>query len=268
MSNYHLNLAAVVSFWSVIHELSSEQRHDKTNKMSVRTAKTQISLGIRPVWSESLLSAWRNLWSLATHWAHSEDSDQTGRMLGAHSFCWFCHVAAHLSSIVINSKWEEAARFSGRLLECLYLCGFKSSVFRHGDWGGLRSLIVAVPDDILADTWQYQQNSIRPVWSESSLSAWRKLGSSAPYWAHRDDWSDWADQSLRWAYMPFCWFCHETAHFHCLVLRPSCFSFLITSCQNSCHINWIYFLIIAERFRCVRLALTWPTRQTWFAELY
>ena len=32
---------------------------DKTNKMSVRPAKTQISLGIRPVWSESSLrSAW------------------------------------------------------------------------------------------------------------------------------------------------------------------------------------------------------------------
>ena len=40
--------------------------HDKTNKMSVRSAKTQLSLGIRPVWSESLLSAWRNLGSLAT----------------------------------------------------------------------------------------------------------------------------------------------------------------------------------------------------------
>ena len=49
-------------------------------KMSVRPAKTQINLGIRPVWSESLLSAWRKLGSLATHWLHSEDSDQTGRM--------------------------------------------------------------------------------------------------------------------------------------------------------------------------------------------
>ena len=46
-----------------------EPRHDKTNKMAVR-----------PVWSESSLSAWRKLGSLATHWAHSEDSDQTGRM--------------------------------------------------------------------------------------------------------------------------------------------------------------------------------------------
>ena len=57
-----------------------EPRHDKTNNVVVRPAKTQISLGIRPVWSESSLSAWRNIGSLSTHWAHSEDSDQTGRM--------------------------------------------------------------------------------------------------------------------------------------------------------------------------------------------
>ena len=57
-----------------------EPPHYKTNKMTVRPAKTQISLGIHPVWSESLLSAWRNLGSLATHWAHNEDSDQTGWM--------------------------------------------------------------------------------------------------------------------------------------------------------------------------------------------
>ena len=34
---------------------------------------------------------------------------------------------------------------------------------------------------------------ICPVWSESSLSAWRNIGPLAPYWAHREDWSDWAD---------------------------------------------------------------------------
>ena len=44
-----------------------EPRHDKTNKVNVRPANTQISLGIRPVWSESSLSAWRKLGSLATH---------------------------------------------------------------------------------------------------------------------------------------------------------------------------------------------------------
>ena len=52
----------------------------KPTKWHVRQAKTQISLGIRPVWSESSLSAWRKLGSLATYWVHSEDSDQMGRM--------------------------------------------------------------------------------------------------------------------------------------------------------------------------------------------
>ena len=97
-------------------QCSYEPRHDKTNKMSVRPAKIQISLGIRTVWSESSLSAWRNLGSLATHWAHNEDSDQTARMpgwsessLGAHSFCLFCHVAAHNYFLGAVNLWLQVA---------------------------------------------------------------------------------------------------------------------------------------------------------------
>ena len=76
----------------------------KTNKMSVRPAKTQISLGIRPVWSESLLCAqWVAKDPSFLH-ADSEDSDQTGRMFrliwvfaGRTVICFrFCHVAAHI----------------------------------------------------------------------------------------------------------------------------------------------------------------------------
>ena len=55
--------------------------------MAVRPAKTQISLGIRPVWSESSLSAWRKLGSLATHWVHSEDW----------SDCWSVRVSEQLA---------------------------------------------------------------------------------------------------------------------------------------------------------------------------
>ena len=75
---------------------------------------------------------------------------------------------------------------------------------------------------------------IRPVWSESSLSAWRKLGSLATLWAHSKDWSDWvdaqADLSLRWAHMSFCWFCHEAAH---IKLKTYCHDRLLNS-QNCC----------------------------------
>ena len=60
-------------YHNTINTKCYEPRHDKINKVSVRPAKTQISLGIRPVWSESSLSTWRKLGFLATHWAHSED---------------------------------------------------------------------------------------------------------------------------------------------------------------------------------------------------
>ena len=57
-----------------------EPRHDKTSKVSVRPAKTQISLGIRPVWSESLLCAQWVAKDPGFLHADSEDSDQTGRI--------------------------------------------------------------------------------------------------------------------------------------------------------------------------------------------
>ena len=58
---------------------------------------------------------------------------------------------------------------------------------------------------------------IRPVWSESSLCV--QWVAKDPSFLHADskDWSDWvdaqADLSLHWVHMPFCWFCHEAAHF-------------------------------------------------------
>ena len=58
-----------------------EPLRDKTNKMTVHPAKTQISLGIRPVWSEaSLCAKWVAKDPSFLH-ADSEDSDQTGWML-------------------------------------------------------------------------------------------------------------------------------------------------------------------------------------------
>ena len=75
---YHRTFFKVFIWFSVLQTI--EPPHDKTNNVVVHPAKTQISLGIRPVWSESSLSAWGKLASLATHWVHSKDSDQTGRM--------------------------------------------------------------------------------------------------------------------------------------------------------------------------------------------
>ena len=69
--------------------------------MSVRPAKTQNSLGIRPVYSESLLCAYWVAKDPRFLHADSEDSDQIGRMprliwvfAGRTLTLLFCHVAA------------------------------------------------------------------------------------------------------------------------------------------------------------------------------
>ena len=46
-----LKVILVLTRYSVWSRKMSRD-NDKTNKMSLRPAKTQISLGIRPVWSE------------------------------------------------------------------------------------------------------------------------------------------------------------------------------------------------------------------------
>ena len=81
-----------------------EPRHDKPNKMSVRPAQTQISLGIRPVWSESSLSAWRKLGSLA-------DAQADLSLRWAHSHSWFCHVVAHIFCFLTD--------FTNKSLPCI-----------------------------------------------------------------------------------------------------------------------------------------------------
>ena len=60
--------------------MTHEPQHDKTNKMTVHPAKTQISLDILPVWSESSLCAQRVAKDPSFLHADSEDSDQTGQM--------------------------------------------------------------------------------------------------------------------------------------------------------------------------------------------
>ena len=58
----------------------NEPPRDKTNNVAVHPAKTQISLGICPVWSESSLCAQWVVKDPSFLHADSEDSDQTGRM--------------------------------------------------------------------------------------------------------------------------------------------------------------------------------------------
>ena len=57
-----------------------EPQYPKTTFKHVHPTKTQISLRIRAVWSESSLSAFRKIVSLTIENAPSEDSDQTAQM--------------------------------------------------------------------------------------------------------------------------------------------------------------------------------------------
>ena len=81
----------------------------KTNKM-VCAQQRQISLGIHPVWSESLLYAHCVAKDPSFLHADSEDSDQTWRMprlirvfAGRILFCWFCCEAAQMGLAIKGS---------------------------------------------------------------------------------------------------------------------------------------------------------------------
>ena len=184
--------------------IAFEPRHDKTNDVSVCPAKTEISLGIRPFWSESSLSAWRKLGFLATQWAQAKTlirlggcPDWSESSLGAQSLCWFCRVAAHFYLLYMIFVWFVVS--SQR--------AFSPTLCHNG----------------LVTTFEprHDKTNIRPVWSESSLSAWRNLWSLATHWAHSED----SDQTGR---MPrLIWVfagrtlvllvCHAVAHFSTLL---------------------------------------------------
>ena len=132
----------------------------KPTNWHVHPAKTQISLGIRPVRSESSLSAWRKLGSLATHWAHTKESDQTGRMprliwVFAGRTCHFvdfCHEAAHFIDVYTEWYVQESHLFQYiPLFTHLYLLAglfwidyrentFKISIHDNKLWNYVNSL--------------------------------------------------------------------------------------------------------------------------------
>ena len=94
--------------------MENEPPHDKTNRMACVPSEDSDQ-GIRPVWSESSLSTRRKLGSLATHWAHSKDSDQTERMP---RLIWVfagrtCHyVGFVMRRLKLSSKYTHLICFS------------------------------------------------------------------------------------------------------------------------------------------------------------
>ena len=111
-------------------------------------AKTQISLGIRPVWSESSLCApWVAKDPMLLH-ADSEDSDQTGRMPRliwvfagrTGNFVCFCHAAA---PILKPCAYSSLHTVSDQSTCCLYTV--------VGPW-----LPIDQPVKTVRDAWIYR----------------------------------------------------------------------------------------------------------------
>ena len=70
-------------------------------------AKTQISLGICPVWSESSLSEWRNIGPLTTYWAQSENWMLRLIWVFAGRTCHFvCFVVRQFKYCKILKNWD------------------------------------------------------------------------------------------------------------------------------------------------------------------
>ena len=145
----------------------------KPTKWHVRPVKTQISLGICPVWSESSQCAQWVAKDPMFLYADSEDSDQTGRMPG-----WSeSSLGAHAILLVLS--WGGSS-------DCFWLKNKTCRMVLMHKW---------------AAAWQNQQNGmwaqrrLRSVWvstqsDQSLLSAWRKLGWLATHWALSEGWSD------------------------------------------------------------------------------
>ena len=123
----------------------------------MRPVKTQISLRIRAVWSESSLSAWGNFAILAIQNALRGDSDQTARM---HMVIWI---------------------FAGRICP-------KDVFWRFNTNNYETSQRTTKPTKWHVRPAKTQISlGIRPGRSVSSQSAWRKNWPLATHWVHSED---------------------------------------------------------------------------------
>ena len=153
-------------------------RHDKTNKMSVRPSKTQISLGICPVWSES--------WHCA-QWVAKDQS-----FLHADSKDW--------------SVWADAQADLSLPWAHTHFVGFVMLWLNY--WSG----VWKNQQDDECTKWRLKSARASTQSDHSSLCA--QWVAKDPMLLHADseDWSDWVDAQanlcLCWAHRSFCGFCH------------------------------------------------------------
>ena len=178
---------------------------------------------LRSAWASaqsdpSLLPTWRKLESLATHWVHSEDSDQTGRMP---RLIWV-FAERTLILLVLSCRGSNRCHIVWLYFQLLNLCVVSSPFFQDSLWIFKSYIFLRGKGSPYRYhcTWRYHP---------SLLPTWRKLESLATHWVHSED----SDQTGR---MPrLIWVFAERT----LIL-------LVLSCRgsNRCHIVWLYFQLL------------------------
>ena len=151
----------------------------KPTKWFVRPAKTQISLGIRPVWAESSLSAWRKLGSLATYWAQAKTLIRLGgwpadlSLRWAHShfvgfvmrrliccrsssnnsdICWNSHLVIFSESFRHTQRTALCSDNSAPLIASEQSCDDDNIVCINGVWNAVK-LIQIMQSTFLLTVW-------------------------------------------------------------------------------------------------------------------
>ena len=191
--SFHFNWVKIIDQSDSIRITKKGHSTEKPTKWPVCPTRTQNSLDIRPVWSETLPSTWRNLGSLPTHWTHSEDSGQTARMRRliwvfagrtCHFIVLFASAPTHLTYLHFNVSTESTGVRKHQEVKQIkhtqsILCAKTNT--RNRDCKFRTSLVTTQNVKMSRDMTKPTKMTVRPVktqirlgipvWSESSLFA-------------------------------------------------------------------------------------------------
>ena len=169
----------------------------KPTKWPARPAKTRISLGVRPVrsessLSESSLSAWRQLGLLATHWTHSEDTDLIGRMSRLSwvfagctgDFVGFVMLRLNYNqSTTLNAQSQNTGMVCAglyRFYECSNLAPGFAVVIKHKFSRSRWSTPNSLEPGAVARSKRPRVRSPRPAHSFVEIRSWKKFYGYSP----------------------------------------------------------------------------------------
>ena len=167
---------------------------------------------LRSAWAsaQSSLSAWRNLGSLASHWAHSEDSYQNGRMLrliwvfaGHTLILLVLSCRAHLYVITAHMGLGIELKYLYSTFIIIYTLYFSQCNMIQPSV--VTTCYIIIPFKTAQHIWagacQNKQNGVRPANTQISLCIhpiWSVFAvHSIQCYADGEDWSNWVDAKPR-----------------------------------------------------------------------